>query len=218
MHGDNFKFNSESALVAPCFEISPSRELTPGPGVQIRPFRDDDAPALYTAARESLDDLCAWMTWCRRDYGVEHARSFIASASSAWNACREFSFAIVDGADGAFLGSVGISQINRMHNLANLGYWVRRTCIGRGIASMAVPQAAKFAFQHAALNRLELLIPVGNNASRRVALKAGAHEEGILRNRLLLAGKLHDAILYSLIPEDLQPQEQHQRELVMLGV
>lgn len=218
MHGDNFKFSSERALAAPCFDILSNHELTPRSAIQIRPFREDDAPALHTAARESLEELCAWMTWCRSDYSLEHARSFIGAASSAWNACQEFSFAIVDPVDGAFLGSVGISQINRMHNFANLGYWVRRACTRRGIASMAVPLAAKFAFQHAALNRLELLIPMGNNASQRVALKAGAYCEGILRSRLLLTGKLHDAVLYSLIPQDLLPQEQDQRELVTLGI
>jgi len=218
VHGDNFKCSSERALAAPCFDILPNRELTPRSPIEIRPFREDDASALHTAARESLEELCAWMTWCRPDYSLEHARSFIAATSSAWNAGREFCFAIVNATDEAFLGSVGISQINRMHNVANLGYWVRRTCARRGTASMAVPLAAKFAFQHAALNRLELLIPVGNNASQRVALKVGAHREGILRDRLLLTGKFHDAVLYSLIPQDLQPQKQYQRELITFGV
>jgi ribosomal-protein-serine acetyltransferase len=39
--------------------------------------------------------------------------------------------------------------------------------------------------------------------SQRVAEKSGALREGVLRNRLLLHGKIHDAAMYSLTPEDL---------------
>jgi ribosomal-protein-serine acetyltransferase len=45
---------------------------------------------------------------------------------------------------------------------------------------------------------------VGNVHSQRVAEKIGATREGILRNRLTLGGKQVDAVMYSLIPEDLR--------------
>src|SRR5262245_47719984 len=123
VHGNKFKFDSEMALAPASFAHSYSPRLEcPEGAVRIRPFRPEDAPALHIAACESLEELCAWMTWCRPDYNLEHAGSFIAAAATAWNACREFSFAIINAADGALLGSVGISQINRVHNFANLGY------------------------------------------------------------------------------------------------
>jgi RimJ/RimL family protein N-acetyltransferase len=51
------------------------------------------------------------------------------------------------------------------------------------------------------LNRIEILVAVDNLASQRVAAKVGAVREGILRNRLLLHGKIHDAVMFSLIPK-----------------
>ena len=172
--------------------------------IHIRPVQMEDAEELFRAIEESLDQLCAWMTWCHRDYTFEHSQAFLVQAIAAWNAAREFSFAILDSTDGTLLGSVGINQLNRAHNFANLGYWVRRTRTRCGVASVAVNLAAQFGFHELGLTRLELLIPARNVPSQRVALKSGARSEGTLRQRLVLAGELHDAALYSLVPQDLR--------------
>ena len=55
------------------------------------------------------------------------------------------------------------------------------------------------------MNRLEILAAVDNIASQRVAEKAGAIREGIMRNRLVIHGKLYDAVMFSLIPGDPNP-------------
>ena len=43
---------------------------------------------------------------------------------------------------------------------------------------------------------------VGNEKSRRVAEKVGAHYEGILLNRMVVGKAIYDAKMYSLIPSD----------------
>jgi RimJ/RimL family protein N-acetyltransferase len=85
---------------------------------------------------------------------------------------------------------------------ANLGYWIRSSQTRRGLATAAVRLLAHWAFDNTDLNRLELVISVENLASLRVAEKAGAVREGILRSRLLLYGRSHDAALYSLLRND----------------
>ena len=51
------------------------------------------------------------------------------------------------------------------------------------------------------LIRLELVIEPQNTASQRVAEKAGAKREGLLRNRLTINGKSRDAWMYSFIQQ-----------------
>lgn len=63
---------------------------------------------------------------------------------------------------------------------------------------------AQFAFEELKYSRLEIVVATGNMSSLRVAEKAGARREGVLRNRLILHGKLHDAVMHSLVPEDLR--------------
>jgi ribosomal-protein-serine acetyltransferase len=145
------------------------------------------------------------MTWCRPDYSMEDSRAFILKSAQDWDCDLAYSFAVLDERDGAFLGSVGLSQVNRSHRFANLGYWVRASRVGSGIATKITRLAANFALQKLGLNRVEILVPNGNIASQRVAQKAGAKFEGILRHRLILHNQTTDAVLYSIVAEDLPP-------------
>jgi ribosomal-protein-serine acetyltransferase len=83
--------------------------------------------------------------------------------------------------------------------MANLGYWVRSSETGCGIATWAAQRLAAWAFANTDVTRLEIVAAVGNTASQAVATKAGALREGVLRARLLIHGRLHDAVLFSLI-------------------
>ena len=82
---------------------------------------------------------------------------------------------------------------------ANLGYWVRTSQAGRGVAPRAIRHLASFAFAETDLQRLEIVCAVGNQRSQRAAEKAGAHREGILRARLFVHGQPHDAVMYSIV-------------------
>jgi RimJ/RimL family protein N-acetyltransferase len=63
---------------------------------------------------------------------------------------------------------------------------------------------AGFGFRQLGLQRIEIVVATGNHASQRVAEKAGALREGVLRKRLLIHGAAHDAVLYSLVAEDME--------------
>jgi RimJ/RimL family protein N-acetyltransferase len=169
----------------------------------LRPFRDDDVGRLYEAVRESIAEVSPWLSWCHQDYSIEDSREFISSRARAAASEEWYSFGIFENATDRFLGGVGLNFINRVHRMGNLGYWVRTSAAGCGIATKAAQMMARFAFEHVALHRVEILAAVPNLASQRVAEKAGAVREGVLRNRLLIGDKSQDAVLFSLIPEDL---------------
>ena len=58
---------------------------------------------------------------------------------------------------------------------------------------------AQWAFLHTDLVRLEIIAAVDNVPSQRVAARAGAQREGVLRSRLLVRGQFQDAVVFSLI-------------------
>jgi ribosomal-protein-serine acetyltransferase len=171
--------------------------------VTIRRFQADDAVPLYAAARESIRELCHWMVWCHPNYNCDDARAFIEKCLTDWDQGSRYSFAVCSQEGGELLGSVGLSGLDRTHRFANLGYWVRASRTGKGIGAAAARLAAGFAFDELGLNRVEFIIPVGNLASIGVAEKVGAEREGILRRRLMLGGKPHDALSYSLVAKEL---------------
>jgi ribosomal-protein-serine acetyltransferase len=177
-------------------------ELSDG-RILIRPLCVDDVDAVYEAVRESIEEVGRWLPWCHPDYSRDETVAFINSLKGAQGADELYSFAIVDARAGDFLGGVGLSQINRVHQMANLGYWVRTSRTERGVASAATRLVAGFGFRQLGLQRIEIVAATGNQASQRVAEKAGALREGVLRKRLLIHGEAHDAVVYSLVAEDI---------------
>jgi RimJ/RimL family protein N-acetyltransferase len=177
-------------------------ELTEG-SILIRPFRAGDEDVLYEAVRESIAEVSVWLPWCHQDYSIEESREFITSREIASQGGEWYSFGIFEKNSGIFLGGVGINFINRVHQMANLGYWVRTSEAGHGVATTATRLAARFGFAELGLQRIEIVAAVDNVPSQRVAEKSGAKREGILRKRLLIRGESLDAVLFSLVPEDL---------------
>ena len=168
--------------------------------IALRPWAAADAPALFDAIAESAGDLGPWSPWWHPGFSEADALVFIEGTIAARPLGEAHELAIIagTGTDERILGSCGINEINALHGVANLGYWVRSTQTGRGIASAVVRQLAAWVFGNMDLNRLELVIATGNPASRRVAEKAGANFEGVQRQRLLLHGTTHDADMFAI--------------------
>ena len=165
--------------------------------VRIRPYRVEDADAVVEAALESTTEAHPWMPWCHPGYTLSESRSWLDAQTAGFAAGTAFEFAIVS-EDGRYLGGCGLNQIDPLNRRANLGYWVRSTATGRGVATAAVQALRDWAFAATDLVRLEIVIAEGNVASHRVAERVGAVREGTLRRRLILHGRLSDATMFSL--------------------
>ncbi len=164
--------------------------------VRIRPYALDDAEALYAGVRTSMADLMPWMPWCHPNYAIDETRAWLEAQVAAFADGRAFEFAIVSTA-GQFLGACGLNGIDREHRRANLGYWVRSDLTRRGVATGAVLLLRDWGLACTDLVRMEIVVAVENQASLRVAEKAGAAREGVLRDRLLLHDGPHDAVVFS---------------------
>ena len=144
-----------------------------------------------------MTSLATWLPWCHAGYALADAQTYVATCRDGWEAGSLFAFAIRERAGGQLLGRIGLSQIDRANRSANLGYWVRQTHLGRGLAARAARLAAQFGFGPLKLIRIEIVIEPGNHASRRTAERCGA------RHRLWLRERATDAAIYSLLPSDL---------------
>ena len=120
----------------------------------------------------------------------------------AWSIGKAYDFAIIDSINDTFVGACGLSFIDYEQKRANLGYWIRTSKTRQGFATRTVRLLARFAFDKLKLIRTELIIATLNKPSQRVAEKAGANKEGILRNGLVVRNQVYDAIMYSLTPND----------------
>lgn len=172
-------------------------ELTDGT-IVLRPPEESDLAVLADAVRSSQAELAPFMPWAAGEYDQRDTLAWIRREHDS----SERSFVIVDRRR-EVIGACGLNQFSELNRFANLGYWVRTSATGNGYATRAARLLARHAFADLGLARVEIMMSVDNEASRRVAERIGARHEGVLRNRLLLQGRHHDAHVFSLIPGDL---------------
>lgn len=166
----------------------------------LRPFHLDDSHQLYCAVKESLKELKPWMSWATNSYSELTAREYITIARARWNEQTFYAFAITRADE--VLGACTLSSLHPIYHFCNLGYWVRTSQRGHSVAGRAAKLVARFAFEQLGLIRVEIVIGVRNQASLRVAEKIGAHDEGILLNRMVIGKSIYDAHMFSLLPSD----------------
>jgi RimJ/RimL family protein N-acetyltransferase len=179
--------------------IAESLELL-GDGLLLRPYRPEDSHTLAAAARESAESVGSWLPWCHASYSEAEADSWIAHCAEGWRSGEHFAFAAFDASTAQFLGAAGLNQRNRAHNFMNLGYWVRTSQQGNGVAVRTARLVAAFGFAQVGLTRIEIVAALNNRASRRVAKKSGAAFEAVARNRLVDRGNPIDGAVYALVP------------------
>lgn len=170
--------------------------------VAIRKFKESDAEEFYAAVSESRDHLGEWLPWCTSAYSLQDAKEWCQSAPSVWQQGMDYRFVVEDSVSSEILGTVGINQIVPQHNIGNLGYWVRKSAINKGVCTRAARLAISYAFAELGLQRIEVHAHPENHASNSVALKLGGEYEGTFRNKLYFKGKPVHARCYSVIPSD----------------
>jgi ribosomal-protein-serine acetyltransferase len=177
-------------------------KLTDG-AILLRPFKKHDAEDLYLAVRSSLKELGAWLPFAHENYSLYETKDWVRKTPAHWKKGSAYHFAICDMKTGEIIGVCGLNAFDEARIRANLGYWIRTDRTGQGIAVVSASLLAKWGFEILKLKRIEILVAVDNSRSLRVAEKAGATREGVLRNRLDIRGKLHDAVMHSLIPGEI---------------
>lgn len=170
-----------------------------GKTIGIRTFQSEDAVAFHEAAIESIEHMYKFMPWCHPNYSLQEAETWVKSRIESWNNDIEYSFIIYAIKTNELLGGVDINQIN--HSIGNIGYWVRKKAVSKGVATEAVSLITGYGFNQLSLNRLEIVTLPDNKACRKVAEKVKAKYEGTLERRLIVHGEALDACMYSLIKD-----------------
>ena len=114
----------------------------------------------------------------------------------------ERAFAGLAAATGELLGGIGARQYGPA--IVEIGYWVKADARGRGVAHAGAARWSRAGrLKSWARPASQLNAEPDNVASQRVAEKAGFRREGLLRSCPRLKGTRRDAVMYSLLPEDL---------------
>jgi RimJ/RimL family protein N-acetyltransferase len=182
--------------------MGPHAEVTLTDGVvRLRPWRPEDAPAVLAACQ---DPLIARFIPIPQPYTEDVARTFVDARRRDWATDDERSFAILDAATEELLGA--IARHGPHGHRASVGYWLAPGARGRGAATRALRLVTDWTLRTTDVIRLELFTDVDNDASGRVADRAGFEREGIRRAwDLDRGGRPIDVIFYVLVRNGARP-------------
>lgn len=182
-----------------------------GDGIRLKRVCDCECLAAHQAIEETLPDLIKWFAWCHASYSREDVAAWQRLALQEWENRTGFHFYVLPLTGETILGCVGLNMLDWVNRRANLGYWVRATHRGRGIALRSASAAIDYGFEELKLHRIEIVTDVENHRSQRVAEKLHAVKEGVLRDRLWIKDQCHSAFGYSVLPQDWRSRRESQR-------
>jgi ribosomal-protein-serine acetyltransferase len=138
--------------------------------VVLSRWRPEHVDRLHEAALASLPELRPWMPWAD-GYDRCSAERFLDTTVPAWDEGRDLQYAIED-RDGLVVGSVGLHARIGAGGL-EIGYWVRTSHTGRGLATLAAAAVTVEAFGLDEVDRVEIHHDRANLRSGRVPRRLG---------------------------------------------
>lgn len=183
-----------SLLSAPTSEID-----YPGSGFSLRQWEENDASTLV---KISHDKDIRQFTSVPVFEADKQAKQWIAERIHETTIGLSLYLGIVPDDQTMPVGSVNVLKVDELNQKAELGYWLQKSARGKGWASEALRELATWCVRSAGLIRVELFISCDNNASQRVAERAGFTFEGLLRSYRLYESRRLDLMVFSLIDSD----------------
>ncbi|WP_369269962.1 GNAT family N-acetyltransferase [Streptomyces sp. R11] len=176
----------------------PQPTLPTADGLLLRPWRPEDAPAVHAAFQDPV--MHQWHA--RAADSVAEVSGWIEEWLTAWTEERAPQWAVVDAESDRLLGRVALREIRLDDGTAEVAYWTTAEARGRGVAARAATTLARWALDDIGFHRLELLHAIRNEASCRVAGKAGFLLEGTKRSSALHRDGWHDMHLHARVQGD----------------
>ena len=131
-------------------------------------------------------------TWAPRSQAGVPAEAVLGAPNSLW-----YSVLSAD----TLLGIIGYVGISWPDGTADVALGVVPSLRKRGVAKALAKAQNHFAFTELGLRRLQM-IALSDAPSCKIALAAGLHLEGTLRQARLKEGSYHDASVYALVKGD----------------
>lgn len=161
-----------------------------------------DGEAVNSAICHSIEELKPYMQFAQEMPKEEDTEKNIRKAYAKFILRQDMRFLIFHKEEGHFIGSIALHHPHWDIPKFEIGYWLDARQTGKGNMTEALIGLTEFAFHEIGAKRLELLIAVINEKSRKVAEQAGYELEGILKNEDRLPdGRLMDSRLYVKNPD-----------------
>jgi RimJ/RimL family protein N-acetyltransferase len=145
------------------------------------------------------------MPWAHEDpQPLEAKVELLRAFRGQFDLGQNFVYAIFSGDESEVVGGTGLHPHAVEGGLA-IGYWIRASRAGQGLATEAAAAVTKVGFEVCGLDRIEIRVDPLNAPSLAIPRKLGYAEEGTLRRVLHgpdAAPRQRDAVVFALLRDE----------------
>ena len=162
--------------------------------LKLRPVMQSDIELIYEGCQ---DPIIPKFTTILPNYTIDMAKQYV-NERIPQNFAKQTEIIFAVDFDKKFCGTFSLHTIDHHNHRAEVGYWIVKDMREKGVGTKAVELITEFGLMSVGFKRIEAMVDVENEASRKLLLNAGYEFEGILRQRVTNNdGKQIDMAVYA---------------------
>lgn len=176
------------------FEIKVNEKLS----LKLR--KQEDAQAFFDLTDKNRTEFSKWFPWVEHTNSPSDSEKFIVECQEKFRAGKAADFGVMH--EGKWVGSMGFHTINKLHEWAEIGYWLDADYIGKGIMTECVKAMINYGFDDLHLHRIQIACDVSNTKSMAIPKRLEFALEGTLRQNHKRHGKFTDTYVFGLLESE----------------
>jgi len=150
---------------------------------------------------QSLDDLRPWLAFAQEPATDDIIEKVSATAISAIQSGNYMQWRLWDRKSAEFLGTVDVHSIDASVPRGQIGFWLCRGAVGKGLATEGVGEIVKWLDCERNFKRIEARCDTRNGRAIRTLQNLKFHHEGVSFNEERdVQGFLADACVFAVCP------------------
>ena len=169
----------------------------------LRAYRSGDGAAFLAAVDEDRQELSRWLGWVDQHKTIDDAEAYVRNMAGHWITRESLILGIFSKDEKTLYGGTGFHGFDWKVPSLEIGWFLRKSARGQGVAAEAVRLCCELAFDHIGANRVWGTVDVLNDRSWRLFERVGFTREAHLRsNSRDHHGNVRDTFAYSMLARE----------------
>ena len=168
--------------------------------ISLHSLQLDSSKLIFQKISDSMDFLQEWLPWIEKLHSVEDLKERMSNLMEK-NPFKEnimFEIWFKDN----FAGIISLKDYDKPNRKSNLGYWLTKDYLGKGIIIRSMASLIRYAFSELNINKLQIKCSVENIKSCNIPKQLYFTYEGIEREGEYINNKFVDLKVYSLLKKE----------------
>jgi len=163
--------------------------------IKLRALEPEDLDVFY----KWENDTTLWSWGCTLSpYSRYELRQYILSAKDIYES-KQLRFVMEYKQENKAIGMIDLYDFEPLHKRAAVGILIDKEYQNKGLGGEALSLLCRYSFSFLKLHQLYAFIPVNNERGKRLFLRSGFKENGILHDWLQAVDGYEDVLIVSLI-------------------